>query len=94
MSAKAAWQAADRQFQSLLKNVEQYELASGTKLTAKDPRTKVRHWVVSFGAEAIDSLKNRLKKAVEEGFEPDVVPIVFPNALSGHIRNSNFDRNV
>lgn len=66
----------------------------GTKLTVKEPKTKAGRRVVSLGSEAIDCLKSRLKKAIEEGFEPDLVPIVFPNVLGGHMRNSNFDRNV
>lgn len=63
-------------------------------LTLKEPKSKAGKRVVSLGAEAVAALRSRLKKAQEEGFEPDQVPIVFPNNLGGYMRGSNFDRNV
>ena len=41
-----------------------------------------------------EALRNRLAKALEVGFEPEEVPIVFPNIRGGYLRGSNFDRNV
>jgi integrase len=63
-------------------------------LKSKEPKTTAGKRVVSLGAEAIQALRNRLKKAKDEGFEPDEVPIVFPNTLGGYMRGSNFDRRV
>ena len=42
--------------------------------------------------EAVKALRSRLKKAKEEGFEPEDVPVVFPNERGGYLRGSNFDR--
>lgn len=44
--------------------------------------------------EAVKALRSRLKKAKEEGFEPEDVPVVFPNERGGYLRGSNFDRRV
>jgi len=63
-------------------------------LSLKEPKTKAGKRVVSLDSEAVAALRSRLKKAIEEGFEPDQVPIVFPNVRGGYMRNSNFDRNV
>ena len=63
-------------------------------LTLKEPKSTAGKRVVSLGSEAIAALRSRLKKAQDEGFDPDTVPIVFPNILGGHLRGSNFDRNV
>lgn len=63
-------------------------------LTLKEPKTAAGKRVVSLGSEAIAALRSRLKKAKDEGFEPEQVPIVFPNIRGGYLRGSNFDRNV
>lgn len=60
----------------------------------KEPKTNAGKRVVSLDPVAIEALRSRLKKAKEEGFEPDEVPIVFPNIRGGYLRGSNFDRNV
>ncbi len=43
---------------------------------------------------AVEALRSRLKKALDEGFDPDQVPVVFANIRGGYLRGSNFDRNV
>ena len=63
-------------------------------LKLKEPKTAAGRRVVSLGTEALTALRNRLKKAQEEGFAQDTVPIVFPNVRGGYLRGSNFDRNV
>jgi integrase len=63
-------------------------------LSLKEPQTKAGKRIVSLGTEALDALKSRLTKALDEGFEPEQVPIVFPNIRGGYMRGSNFDRNV
>jgi hypothetical protein len=63
-------------------------------LSLKEPKTKAGKRIVSLGTEALDALKSRLAKAFDEGFEPEHVPIVFPNIRGGYMRGSNFDRNV
>ncbi|MFO1002250.1 MAG: tyrosine-type recombinase/integrase [Planctomycetaceae bacterium] len=63
-------------------------------LKVKEPKTNAGKRVVSLDPVAIEALRSRLRKAKEEGFEPDEVPIVFPNIRGGYLRGSNFDRNV
>ena len=63
-------------------------------LKLKEPKTAAGKRVISLGSEAIEALRRRLKKARSERFEPDEVPIVFPNIRGGHMRSSNFDRIV
>jgi integrase len=63
-------------------------------LKIKEPKTNAGKRVVSLDPVAIEALRSRLRKAKEEGFEPDEVPIVFPNIRGGYLRGSNFDRNV
>jgi integrase len=63
-------------------------------LKLKEPKTSAGKRVVSLDHVAIAALRSRLKKAKEEGFEPEDVPIVFPNIRGGYLRGSNFDRNV
>lgn len=65
---------------------------NGVKL--KEPKTAAGKRVISLDSVAVDALRSRLKKAQEEGFEPEQVSIVFPNIRGGYMRNSNFDRNV
>lgn len=68
------------------------ESGNGRKL--KEPKTAAGRRVVSLGAEAVQALQSRLNKAIAEGMEPDVVPIVFPSTTGTHLLQSNFDRNV
>ena len=63
-------------------------------LKLKEPKTSAGKRVISLDPVAIEALRSRLKKAQDEGFEPEQVPIVFPNTRGGHLRGSNFDRNV
>jgi integrase len=63
-------------------------------LKLKEPKTSAGKRVVSLDHVAIAALRSRLKKAKDEGFEPEQVPIVFPNIRGGYLRGSNFDRNV
>jgi integrase len=70
----------------------QLQELKGLKL--KEPKTQAGKRVVSLDPVAAEALRNRLKKAQDEGFEPEQVPIVFPNIRGGYLRGSNFDRNV
>jgi integrase len=63
-------------------------------LRLKEPKTKAGKRVVSLDPVAVDALRNRLRKALDEGFDPAQVPIVFANIRGGYLRGSNFDRNV
>ncbi|MFO1007335.1 MAG: site-specific integrase [Planctomycetaceae bacterium] len=63
-------------------------------LTLKEPKTSAAKRVVTLGREAIEALRSRLRKAIDEGFDPDQVPIVFPDTRGGYLRGSNFDRKV
>ncbi|HBC61445.1 MAG TPA: hypothetical protein DC058_09525 [Planctomycetaceae bacterium] len=67
---------------------------SGGGRKVKEPKTAAGRRVVSLGSEAIAALQRRLDKATEEGMDPQLVPIVFPNTLGGYLRGSNFDRKV
>ena len=64
----------------------------GDGLTVKEPKTAAGKRVVSLGTEAVEALRNRLKKAVDEGLKPEHCPIVFPTTDGGYLRGSNFDR--
>ena len=64
----------------------------GRKL--KDPKTGSGKRVISLDPVAVEALRSRLRKARDEGFEPDQVPIVFANLRGGYLLGSNFDRNV
>ena len=48
----------------------------------------------TFSELAVNALKSRLKKAKDEGLEPEQVPLVFANLRGGYLRSSNFDRRV
>jgi len=61
-------------------------------LTLKEPKTSAGKRVVSLDPVAVEALRSRLKKAKEENFEPEDVPVVFPNERGGYLRGSNFDR--
>lgn len=68
------------------------ELAGG--VTVKEPKTAAGRRVVTLDAEAVEALRRRLKKALDEGFDPVQVPLVFANLRGGYLLGSNFDRNV
>ena len=70
----------------------QLQELKGLKL--KEPKTSSGKRVVSLDPVALEALRSRLKKAIDEGFDPAVVPIVFANIRGGYLRGSNFDRNV
>ena len=63
-------------------------------LKLKDPKTTAGKRVISLDPLAVEALRSRLKKAMDEGFDPRLVPIVFANVRGGYLRGSNFDRNV
>lgn len=58
------------------------ELKSGKSLKA--PKSKAGRRAVNLDPLAIQALKNRRVKAIEEGCHPDHVPVVFPNTLGKH----------
>lgn len=64
----------------------------GRKL--KDPKTHAGKRVISLDPVAVEALRSRLRKALDEGFDPAQVPIVFANIRGGYLLGSNFDRNV
>lgn len=64
----------------------------GRKL--KDPKTAGGKRVISLDPVAVEALRSRLRKAQDEGFDPEQVPIVFANIRGGYLLGSNFDRNV
>jgi len=67
---------------------------AGKGLSIKEPKTKSGRRVVTLGKQAIEALESRKKKALDEGFEPQEVPLVFPDSQGGYFWGSNFDRNV
>ena len=67
---------------------------AGKGLSIKEPKTKAGRRVVTLGKQAIEALESRKKKAIEEGFDPKEVPLVFPDTYGGYFWGSNFDRNV
>lgn len=64
----------------------------GRKL--KDPKTSAGKRVISLDPVAVEALRSRLREALDEGFDPAQVPIVFANIRGGYLLGSNFDRNV
>ena len=48
--------------------------------------------LVTLDEIAINPLKSREGKVLAEGFTLGEVPLVFPNKIGTHLRNSNFDR--
>lgn len=82
------WKAVhlDEETLSVRKSLQQ----SGMKL--KEPKTIKGRRGVMLGKEAIEALRNRLRKAEAEGFGPDVTPIVFPNVKGKLLRGSVFDQ--
>lgn len=65
-------------------------LGIGT-LNEKPPKTKKSRRIVTLEPIAIEALRNRLKKAHDEGFAPSDVPVVFPDSIGGRLRGSNFN---
>lgn len=63
-------------------------------LSVKEPKTRAGRRVVTLGQQAIEALQSRMKKALDEGFHPDEVPLVFPDSQGGFFWYSNFDRQV
>lgn len=61
---------------------------------AKETKSESSRRVVTLGTIAIDALKRRHAKAMDEGFDPSVVPLVFPNTVGKLHRTSNFDRRI
>ncbi|HIE99634.1 MAG: site-specific integrase [Fuerstiella sp.] len=66
-------------------------LGTGT-LNEKAPKSKKSKRVVTLEPIAVEALRNRLKKAKAEGFDPAEVPICFPDTIAGRLRASNFNR--
>lgn len=66
----------------------------GKGLSVKEPKTKAGRRVITLGKQAIEALESRLKKAIDEGFDPKEIPLVFPDSNGGYFWGSNFDRNV
>ena len=58
------------------------ELKSGKSVKA--PKSKAGRRAVNLDPLAVQALKNRRRKAIDEGCHPDHVPIVFPNTLGKH----------
>lgn len=85
------WSAVDLDEGVLMVRKTLQELR-GLKL--KEPKTTSGKRPISLDPVAVAALRSRLKKARDEGFDPDEVPIVFPNTRGGYLRGSNFDRNV
>ncbi len=65
-------------------------LGTGT-LNEKPPKSKKSRRVITLEPIAVKALRNRLKKAKAEGFDPSEVPIVFPDTIGGRLRASNFN---
>jgi len=63
-------------------------------LKLKEPKTAAGRRVISLDTTAIAALKSRMVKALDEGFDPDQVPIVFPGIRGGHLRSSSFADHV
>lgn len=61
-------------------------------LALKETKSKAGRRAVVLDDVATAALKRRQQKALEEGFEFDQVPLVFPNTLGGFLRSSNFAR--
>ncbi len=61
-------------------------------LTLKEPKTESGKRVVSLGAEAIEALRNRKRKAEAEGLGE--CAFVFTNTVGGFLRASMFDKHV
>lgn len=66
--------------------------AMGTgRLNEKAPKTKSSKRVVTLEPIAVDALNSRRAKAIAEGFDPEEVPIIFPNTLGRRLRGSAFN---
>lgn len=62
------------------------------KIKVKPTKTKNSRRMVTLEPIAVAALRSRLEKAKAEGFDPEEVPIVFPDTIGGYLRGSNFDR--
>lgn len=66
------------------------ELSGGLKV--KDPKTSAGRRVVALDSEAIKALRSRLKKAKDEGFELEDVPMYSPmNAADISVARTSID---
>lgn len=63
-------------------------------ITVKAPKTKKSRRMVTLEPIAVAAFERRLRKAQDEGFGPEEVPVCFPNTMGGYLRSSNFDRKV
>lgn len=63
-------------------------------LSVKEPKTTHGRRAINLGKQAIQALESRLKKAKDEGFDPETVSLVFPSTNGKIYWGSNFDRNV
>ncbi|MCA9113957.1 MAG: site-specific integrase [Planctomycetaceae bacterium] len=59
------------------------ELKSGKSV--KPPKSKAGRRAVNLDPIAIQALRDRQKKAIDEGCPPDAIPIVFPNTEGRHV---------
>lgn len=62
------------------------------KIKVKPTKTKNSRRMVTLEPIAVAALRSRLEKAKAEGFDPEEVPIAFPDTIGGYLRGSNFDR--
>lgn len=65
-------------------------LGKGT-LNEKPPKSKKSKRVITLEPIAVEALRQRLKKAKEEGFDPAEVAVIFPDTIGGRLRGSNFN---
>lgn len=63
-------------------------------LSVKEPKTTHGRRAINLGKQAIQALESRLKKAQDEGFDPEAMSLVFPSTNGKFYWGSNFDRNV
>jgi integrase len=86
------WSAVNLSERVLVVRYTLEEMPNSRRL--KEPKTQAGRRMVSLDPVAVAALEQRLKKAMEEGFDTDTVPTVFPNELGGFQHGSNFDRRV
>ncbi|MDA0658602.1 MAG: tyrosine-type recombinase/integrase [Planctomycetota bacterium] len=53
-------------------------------LSLKEPKSRAGRRVITLGRPAIEALRNRRRKAIEEGMDPKAIPVVFPNTIGTH----------
>jgi len=61
-------------------------------LSLKEPKSKSGRRAIVLGGPALEALHNRRKKAIDEGMEPDAIPIVFPNTIGKHQTRSGLSQ--